>query len=623
MSVLIAIALKSLLIGGLTLGLLHLMRMRSAAERSWVAHVGLLALLIMAFAPLALPSWNVPAPAMLTQSALPASAKPALEASRTIPPQAVTPAPTGASVAPPPQVSRARPAVDPLAAATAVYAVPAAVLLFITFLALARLVALQARADVLVDGHWLSALARAQRRMGFKHGTALLTSDELTSPISWGLMRPVILLNSRAVEATNEAEAIIAHELAHVARLDWIKLLLARVATALFWFNPLVWLLAREAHQLREETADDTVLAANIADTDYAQLLVGVARHECPGLLLGAHGVAPSKSSLARRVARVLDVKSARGPVARSFALGVLAGAVFVAAPLAALTLTLTPATATGVKKASLSQFASAPQPVVARQVEVVQADLPHIIARGVSTSVSTAMAAVAPTVKRTMGAEPADDVIDPSDDESDSGMTVIRSARGSTISASRGRAVARGSNGAIAVAIADSGVTAKAVGVTPEFVAAIRAAAPRLSDASLNQINGMRVLGVTPEFAKSIASAGFPWVHARELMEARAVGLSAGYVNAMRSAGVDGDIDDFVQLRAVGVSPNVAARARALGIQHLDADTLIEMNALGTTRADMDHVLKLRLKRVHAAAREAGRDHADPDDGADPNPDG
>ena len=65
MSVLIAIALKSLLIGGLTLGLLQLMRKRSAAERSWVAHVGLLALMIMAFAPLVLPSWNVEAPTML------------------------------------------------------------------------------------------------------------------------------------------------------------------------------------------------------------------------------------------------------------------------------------------------------------------------------------------------------------------------------------------------------------------------------------------------------------------------------------------------------------------------------------------------------------------------------
>src|SRR4029078_4849845 len=157
--------------------------------------------------------------------------------------------------------------VSATAATMALYAIPAAILLFVTLLALARLIALMARAEVLVDGHWLSALARAQRRMGFKHGTALLTSNELSSPISWGVIRPVILLNTRAVEASSEAEAIIAHELSHVARLDWAKLLLRRVATALFWFNPLVWMLAREAHQLREETADDAVLAADIADT--------------------------------------------------------------------------------------------------------------------------------------------------------------------------------------------------------------------------------------------------------------------------------------------------------------------------------------------------------------------
>src|SRR3954447_7744113 len=336
MSVLIMIALKSLLIAGIALGLLAMMKQRSAAERSWVAHIGLLALVMLALAPLVLPNWTVEAPALLGQapSAAIANAAPVVTSSTAITASSAPIAPIAAA----PSGS-----FSATAATMALYAMPAAILLFITLLALGRLIALMARAEVLVDGHWLSALARAQRRMGFKHGTALLTSDELSSPISWGLMRPVILLNTRAVEASSEAEAIIAHELAHVARLDWAKLLLGRVATALFWFNPLAWMLAREAHQLREETADDAVLASDIADTDYAQLLVGVARHECPGLLLGAHGVAPSKSSLARRVARVLDGKTVRGPVARSFALGAFTGAVLVAAPLAAIT--LTPAT--------------------------------------------------------------------------------------------------------------------------------------------------------------------------------------------------------------------------------------------------------------------------------------
>ena len=193
MSVLIAIALKSLLVAGLTLGLLAVMKHRSAAERSWVAHIGLLALIIMALAPLVL-TWNVEAPALLSPAPAVETSTSAPISTANLPPMHLgSPAVLPAKATPP----RAR--ISAAAAASAIYAVPAAILLLVTLLALVRLVALQARAEVLVDGHWLTALARAQRRMGFKHGTALLTSNALSSPISRGLMRPVILLNSRAV----------------------------------------------------------------------------------------------------------------------------------------------------------------------------------------------------------------------------------------------------------------------------------------------------------------------------------------------------------------------------------------------------------------------------------------
>jgi len=604
MSVLIGIALKSLLIAGLTLGLLQLLKSRSAAERSWVAHIGLLALVIMAFAPLVLPSWNVEAPALLASAAEPA---PVVQTAA--PPAAVGVAVPHATPVVAPATAPVLPSLSPLAAATALYAVPAAILLLITFLALARLIALRARADVLVDGHWLSALARAQRRMGFKHGTALLTSNELASPISWGLMRPVILLNSRAVEAADEAEAIIAHELAHVARMDWLKLLLARVATALFWFNPLVWVLAREAHQLREETADDTVLAADIVDTDYAQLLVGVARHECPGLLLGAHGVAPSKSSLARRVARVLDGKSVRGPAARPFALGVFAGAVLVAAPLAAVT--LTPAAPKAPKLAAAAKTATGKplEPYYPETAEApeVPTDLGHIIATGVSTGVNTAVAAasaIAPEVVKRQGdfhvEGPNGETVD-----SANGTIVARAPSGATSTIyppdanGRRKIVAIGPNGAKSVTYSyengsrsdrrrnreiDRVIEMKAVGVTPEYVGAMRAAVPRLGSMEFSDFTSMKAVGVTPEYARSLAAV-FPSITADELVEARAVGVTGEYVRALRSAGVRGDLDDFVQLRAVGVDPGFAARVKASGIKVRDADDLVELRALGITR--------------------------------------
>lgn len=593
MHVLVGIALKSLLIAGLTLALLRFLKNRSAAERSWVAHIGLLALVIVAFAPLVLPAWNVEAPAILGSEVRPAPVE-------VLPtgPTFTRESPAAAArelafkAAPAAQQPSRLPSLSASSVATVLYALPAAVLLLITLIALGRLVTLRARADVLVDGHWLSALARAQRRMGFKHGTALLTSNELASPISWGLMRPVILLNSRAVEASDEAEAIIAHELAHVARFDWLKLLLARVATALFWFNPLVWLLAREAHQLREEAADDSVLAADIVDTDYAQLLVGVARHECPGLLLGAHGVAPSKSSLARRVARVLDGKSVRGPVARSFALGVFAGAVLVAGPLAALT--ITPKSREPVASHAALKLASAePAEPASPVTSEVPTDLPRIIATGVSTSVATAVAAVAPAPVPFRVVAPNGATV-----EGGNGTVVARSANGATVTVyppdaqGRRKTVARSSNGSTAITYADAtdpqsrivqkAIEAKAVGLTPEYIAAMRAAAPSLAGLDFAEFNELKAVGVTPEFARSLAAAGFPRISADELTEARAVGVTGQYVSAMRWAGVEGKLDDFIQLRAVGVDPSFAARVKASGLKNIRASDLVELRAMG-----------------------------------------
>jgi beta-lactamase regulating signal transducer with metallopeptidase domain len=608
MHVLIAIAFKSLLLAGLTLGLLALMKKRSAAERSWVAHIGLLALVIMALAPLVLPSWNVEAPSLLGEApAIEAPAQaaaapaPATDLGKLAKPDttAATVQPTIAEVAPAGKGS----SLSAVAAATAIYAIPAAILLFITFLALGRLIALRARADVLVDGHWLSALARAQRRMGFKHGTALLTSNELASPISWGLMRPVILLNSRAVEASGEAEAIIAHELAHVARMDWVKLLLARVATALFWFNPFVWLLAREAHQLREETADDAVLAADIPDTDYAQLLVGVARHDCPSMLLGAHGVAPSRSSLARRVARVLDGTSVRGPAARGFAAGVFAGAVLVAAPLAALT--LTPKGTVAAEKAAKAAGAEYKGDGAAYYAgaDAIPSDLPSIIGQGVATSVQSAVAAINPNIDdadfetvATSGASV----------KRVNGVTTARAPSGATVTvyppdaSGRRKVIAISATGARAVSYADAdddipgfgpdrrhepksvieqAIEMKAVGVTSEYMSAMKAASPALRDTDPDDFVGMKAVGVTPDYIRGLASVGFANLDADELTEARAVGVTADFIRSMRAAGYNGDLDDFVEMRAVGITPGYAQKFKKSGY-NVSLKKLVDLKA-------------------------------------------
>lgn len=520
MTALLGLVLKSLVIAAITLLLLRLTRSRSAAERSLIAHLGLAGLVILPVATLMLPSLSMPVPEFV-QSQFDAPA------ARVLPTPTASFAASDApqTAAPAATASPAEPWFTlPQGWERFAYALPVVALLLLTMVALLRLVRLRAGAEVLVDPVWLSALAHAQRRMGMKSGTALLVSDALPSPISWGLARPTILLSADALAATDEAEAIIAHELAHVSALDWAKLMLARVATAIHWFNPLAWRLAQEAHQLREEAADDAVLAANIDAPDYAQLLVRVARHEAKGLLIGAHGVAPGKGSLKRRVGRVLDATLPRGRAQGSWIAGFGAGMLVMAAPLAALTVGATESRETIARNdpapapRSTAAIASRPAPVAAPQA-------------------AAQPAAPAPAASPL----PAQDRRADRDDHRNRELDAI--------------------------------IGAKAVGVTPEYIEGLRRAAPQFN-IDLDDATGARALGVTPEYIRSLMSAGLRIRSFDDIMGARATGVDPAYVRSIAAAGFRGDIDDYIGLAGMGVTADDVRRLRAAGMR-VDVDTL------------------------------------------------
>ena len=344
------LAWKSVLVAALTLLILPLMKRRSAAERSWFAHVGLLMTLLLPLTVIAGPDWQISAiKPVKSPASTPAETEAAAPKFQEFGKQAAT----------------ARPALDAAPAAEIedvlpwMYGIPAAVLSLLLILAVLRLQLLRGRAEVLVEPQWSTALAAAQRRMGFKHGTALLVSEELRSPISWGVVRPIILLDARAAEDAAPAEAIIAHELAHVARLDWAMLILGRLATSIFWFNPLVWLLARRCHELSEQAVDDTVLRSNIRSTDYAELLIKAACHDNRATLLAANGVAGS-GPLTERVERVLETSHRRTPAKWSWIGGCCAAAVLIGAPLSALSPLDEPTHANSPLSSSLTNFSTA-----------------------------------------------------------------------------------------------------------------------------------------------------------------------------------------------------------------------------------------------------------------------
>lgn len=514
-SLLAALAVKSLVLAGATLTLLRLTKGRSPAERSLIAHFGLLAIVLLPAASILLPEWApLPEQAFAQQQVLAAPADTA----------AMPIVATGGAAAP-----GTSPVVQPSAADLAVwlYAVPL-VLMFATMLiAVMRLFGMRRRADVLVDGAWLSALAGAQRRMGFKHGTALLVSDELRSPISWGVLRPTILLDPRAVSAVADAEAIIAHELAHVARLDWAKLLVARLACALFWFNPLVWMLARESHQLREEAADDTVLLTDIPGSDYATLLVNAARHDNKAVLIAAHGVAPAKNSLRRRVVRALDVNVRRGPVRTGWGALSLVAVLAVAAPLAAFT--------TSPSQAARQESGSSGAASV------------HLTDRRSATTTTRTGRPLTPDdiiAMRAVGVEPAD-------------LKQMRDAHGNVDP--------------------DAAIAAKATGITPAYVSQMRDIFP---GAEGSELVGAIAVGVDGDYARAMrgldARADLDMV-----IGARAVGVTPAYAREIRAFFPDVSLDDLTGMRATGVSGADIRAMRAAGMSLAEPDDVIAASAV------------------------------------------
>jgi TonB family protein len=141
----------------------------------------------------------------------------------------------------------------------------------------------------------------------------VLISDLAATPLTWGVLRPVILFPACAAEWTAEQlEVALRHEQAHIARRDWLWQMLANSMNAVFWFHPLVWLANAELRREAESATDDMVLASGVDAADYAEQLVRVARFISGALPHAAVPMARGKI-LEARVREILDPLRRRG----------------------------------------------------------------------------------------------------------------------------------------------------------------------------------------------------------------------------------------------------------------------------------------------------------------------
>ena len=167
----------------------------------------------------------------------------------------------------------------------------------------------------------------------------LLQSTHPALLVTWGIRSPKILLPAAANAWPDERiRVVLAHELAHVRRNDWLSQLSAELLRALYWFNPLVWLASRRLREESERACDDAVLETGVDAPAYATHLLEVAKGF--SAYRRAWSPAPaiaSPSHLERRVRAMLNARLNRRPLTRLARVAIVIAVVGITLPIAAL----------------------------------------------------------------------------------------------------------------------------------------------------------------------------------------------------------------------------------------------------------------------------------------------
>ncbi|HEV7786499.1 MAG TPA: M56 family metallopeptidase, partial [Thermoanaerobaculia bacterium] len=442
------------------------------------------------------------------------------------------------------------------------------------------------RTGNILDGDLETTVRSLSRRLGIARAVRLLESAAVPVPAVIGWLRPVILVPASALAGLSpqQLEAVLAHELAHVRRHDYlINLLQAAVETLLF-YHPAVWWVSSQMRRERENCCDDLAVAICGDRLGYARALADLEglRTPSPRLAMAADG-----GSLLDRIRRLVGAPAPRSR--RSWMAGVVA-------------LSLLPAGLTF----NFARGAASPDDMA------------------VSAPAGEEKQAPADSRQGTWSAERKGDKVDLEMSMSWGGGH-HRWSMGETYAAKDLPGLAAGPDVHFELRRdagtfrfegkfkGDQGTGFFTFAGNPGYIRDMAALGYKMTedrllemathdislsfvreihdlgyrDASLDKLVEFRIHGVSPQFIRELTALGYANLPADKLVEFRIHGVSSEFVRGMAADGYKNlPADKLVEFRIHGVSPDFVHGLAADGYRDLPADRLVEFRIHGVSPA-------------------------------------
>ena len=425
-----------------------------------------------------------------------------------------------------------------------------------------------------VGGELYERCLALQRGMGLDRVIQYCECHGLDAPAVLGWFRPVVLLPVRALTGLSEQqiEAVIAHELAHIRRLDCFVNLFQIAAETLLFYHPAVWWVSQGIRAERENCCDDEAISLCGDAVNYARALTLMEEwRTAPRLMMAAN-----RSPLAQRVVRVLGWEGARGGtrvagLAASFVClvgALLAGHAFL-----------------GVAHAALGADASQRQEQGSGSVIVVRPEPAAAKERTAQAAKPSGTAAAKTQTNKNKDQQTASDDLN----KKQSYLDAMEAAGFKNLTVDE------------LIAMKIQGVTPEYVreihelgfeptpdelvgmrvqGITSEYVREMRAFDSHLN---IDELIGMKVQGVTPEYIREFHDLGLQ-PSADDLIALKVQGVTPGYVKEMRATGLKPNTDELIGMKVQGITPEYVKSIEAAGFRDLDCDELIGAKVQGIT---------------------------------------